>query len=67
MMYSKSYYYSDTVKKSGLLGVLRVPILSLLVLHAAWGGVCWYMEQNASMAYHILLAPIPEPIELHQL
>lgn len=39
-------------------------LVVFLVMHAAWIGVCLYVEKNADMAHSILLAPIPQSIGL---
>lgn len=39
----------------------------LILLHLAWFGISRYMENNAEMVRHILLAPIPPAIALDQL
>jgi hypothetical protein len=65
-MFSGAKTHPNTTNK-----VLQIPTASiqaisimLLALHVAWIGLCWFMERNAHMAHHILLAPIPAPIEL---
>jgi hypothetical protein len=48
-------------------GTFLLTPLPVLLLHIAWLGICRYMELNAEMARCILLAPMPEPIQLDAL
>jgi hypothetical protein len=57
------FYVYDSKTAMALLRRCAMP----LALHIAWMGVCWYMEQNADMAHHILLAPIPKAVDLDHL